>query len=193
MAFKTVSVNDWLISDVKVSETMPTFYTESINMKGNAEGSGLHRFNFEFSINFRNQKDLLKWSGIMTGLRINASPFYFDAGTDVSYMNPLSNGINNIVTLANIVPKGAVKMNINNQGVVDIGNVFQFQGDTKLYRVTDKDNASISFFPPARVRSDAAQPVNFFNPKPLLRLDLGDIRIDYGSTSKISLSAKEVL
>lgn len=47
---QTISVNDYLISDVEISHESPVFYSESINMKGNAMGTGLHRILVKFTI-----------------------------------------------------------------------------------------------------------------------------------------------
>ncbi len=189
---QTISVNDWLISDVEISHETRVFYSESINMKGNAMGTGLHRILCKFTITVETAADTKKLNALLLNIRGQLSPFELDLGSIHGWYNPLTTPNATNVLNTSAVAQGATTMSLNNT-TIPVGSYFQFPNDTKLYMVTAASGSNYNFFPAARFTTAATSRINFSNPRLRLRLDSNVFSMKMGRAESITLSAKEVL
>ena len=189
---QTISVLDWIISDVEVSQETPVFYSESINQKGNALGTGMHRILCKFTITVSAPEDSKKLNALLLNIRGQLSPFELDLGSTAGWFNPLPTAnATNVLNTAQVL-QGATTMTLNNTTIPE-GSYFQFQNDTKLYVVTAKTGSNYNFFPAARFTIPATSKLNFSNPRLRLRLDSNSFSMKMGRAESITLNAKEVL
>lgn len=188
---QTISVNDWMISDVEISHESPVFYSESINMKGNAMGTGLHRISVKFTITTETAADTKKLNALLLNIRGQLSPFELDLGSVDGWYNPLTTpNTQNVLNTVQVL-QGATSMTLNNTTIPE-GSYFQFPNDTKLYVVTASSGSNYNFFPAARFTT-ATSRINFSNPRLRLRLDSNSFSMKMGRAESITLSCKEVL
>ncbi|MEI4983828.1 hypothetical protein [Aeromonas caviae] len=190
---QTISVNDWMISDVEIQHDTPVFYSESINMKGNAMGTGLHRILCKFTITVETAADTKRLNALLMNIRGQLSPFELDLGSVDGWFNPLTTpNATNVLNTAPVL-QGATTMTLNNT-TIPVGSYFQFPNDTKLYVVTASNGGSnYNFFPAARFATAATSRINFSNPRLRLRLDGNSFSMKMGRAESITLSCKEVL
>ncbi|MGL6462401.1 hypothetical protein [Aeromonas hydrophila] len=189
---KTISVQDWIISDVEVSQDTPVFYSESINQKGNAFGTGLHRLLVKFTITVETAEDTKRLNALLLNIRSQLNPFELDLGSTAGWFNPFTTPITGNVLSTTIIPAGSTTMTLNNTAI-PIGSYFQFPDDTKLYVVTEASGSNYNFFPAARIQVPATSRINFSNPRIRLRLDGNSFSLKQGRAESITLNAKEVL
>ncbi|WP_349918167.1 hypothetical protein [Aeromonas veronii] len=189
---QTISVNDWFISDVELTQETPVFYSESINQKGNAIGTGLHRILCKFTITTETAADTKLLQALLLNIRGQLSPFELDLGSVYGWFNPLTTpNATNVINTAQVL-QGSTTMTLNNTTIPE-GSYFQFTNDTKLYVVTTKSGSNYNFFPAARFTTAATSRINFSNPRLRLRLDSNSFSMKMGRAESITLSAKEVL
>lgn len=190
---QTISVNDWMISDVEIQHDTPVFYSESINMKGNAMGTGLHRILCKFTITTETAEETKKLNALLLNIRGQLQPFELDLGSVDGWFNPLTTpNATNVLNTAQVL-QGATSMTLNNT-TIPVGSYFQFPNDTKLYVVTAKASGSnYNFFPAARFTTAATSRINFSNPRLRLRLDSNSFSMKMGRAESITLNAKEAL
>lgn len=189
---QTISVNDWMISDVEISHETPVFYSESINMKGNAVGTGLHRIICKFTITTETAADTKRLNALLMNIRGQLSPFELDLGSVDGWFNPLTTPNTTNVLNTSQVLQGATTMTLNNT-TIPIGSYFQFPNDTKLYVVTASNGNNYNFFPASRFATATTSRINFSNPRLRLRLDSNSFSMKMGRAESITLSCKEVL
>jgi len=187
-----ISVNDWLISDVEISHESPVFYSESINMKGNAMGTGLHRILVKFTITTETAAETKKLNALLLNIRGQLQPFELDLGSVDGWFNVLTTPNTTNVLNTSQVLQGATTMTLNNTTIPE-GSYFQFPNDTKLYVVTAKSGSNYNFFPAARFTTAATSRINFSNPRLRLRLDSNSFSMKMGRAESITLQCKEVL
>ncbi|HEH9414627.1 TPA: hypothetical protein SIA28_003276 [Aeromonas salmonicida] len=189
---QTISVQDWIISAVEVSQDTPVFYSESINQKGNAIGTGMHRLLVQFTITTETAEDTKSLNALLLNIRGQLNPFELDLGSNAGWFNPFTTP--NTGTVLSTVPvlQGSTTMNLNNNQIPE-GSYFQFPSDTKVYVVTAKSGNTYNFFPAARITVPATSKVNFTNPRIRLRLDGNSFSMKQGRAESITLNAKEVL
>lgn len=189
---QTISVNDWMISDVEIQQDTPVFYSESINQKGNAIGTGLHRLIVKFTITTETAADTKRLQALLLNIRGQLSPFELDLGSVDGWYNPLTTpNATNVLNTTQVL-QGATTMTLNNT-TIPVGSYFQFPSDTKLYVVTASSGSQYNFFPAARFTTAATSRLNFSNPRLRLRLDSNAFSLKMGRSESITLSAKEVL
>lgn len=189
---QTISVQDWLISDVEISHETPVFYSESINMKANSIGTGLHRILCKFTLTTETAADTKKLNALLLNIRGQLSPFELDLGSVDGWFNPLTTpNTQNVLNTAQVL-QGATTMTLNNT-TIPVGSYFQFPADTKLYMVIASSGSQYNFFPAARFTTAATSKINFSNPRLRLRLDSNSFSIKMGRAESITLNAKEVL
>ncbi|WP_288212540.1 hypothetical protein [uncultured Aeromonas sp.] len=189
---QTISVNEWLISDVEIQHDTAVFYSESINFKGNAMGTGLHRILVKFTITTETAEDTKKLNALLLNIRGQLQPFELDLGSVDGWFNPLTTpNTANVLNTAQVL-QGATTMTLNNTTIPE-GSYFQFPNDTKLYVITAKSGSNYNFFPAARFTTAATSRINFSNPRLRLRLDSISFSMKMGRAESITLSAKEVL
>lgn len=189
---QTISVNDWMISDVEIQHDTPVFYSESINQKGNAIGTGLHRIICKFTITTETVADTKRLNALLMNIRGQLSPFELDLGSVDGWFNPLTTPNATNVLSTSAVAQGSTTMTLNNT-TIPVGSYFQFPNDTKLYVVTASSGSQYNFFPAARFATAATSRINFSNPRLRLRLDSNSFSMKMGRAESITLSAKEVL
>ncbi|NEX81742.1 hypothetical protein [Aeromonas rivipollensis] len=189
---QTISVNDWMISDVEISHETPVFYSESINLKGNAIGTGLHRLIVKFTITTETAADTKRLQALLLNIRGQLSPFELNLGSVDGWFNVLTTP--NATAVLNIAPvlQGATSMTLNNT-TIPVGSYFQFPNDTKLYMVTASSGSQYNFFPAARFTTAGTSRINFSNPRLRLRMDTNAFSMKMGRAESITLSCKEVL
>lgn len=181
-----------MISDVEISHEIPVFYSESINQKGNAIGTGLHRLIVKFIITTETALETKKLNALLLNIRGQLSPFELDLGSTDGWFNPLTTpNATNVLNTAQVL-QGATSMTLNNT-TIPVGSYFQFPSDTKLYVVTASSGSQYNFFPAARFTTAAASRINFNNPRLRLRLDSNSFSMKMGRAESITLSCKEVL
>ncbi|MNR19747.1 hypothetical protein D3C85_1365560 [compost metagenome] len=181
-----------MISDVEISHETPVFYSESINQKGNAMATGLHRLIVKFTITTETAAETKKLNALLLNIRGQLQPFELDLGSVDGWFNPLTTpNATNVLNTAQVL-QGATTMTLNNTTIPE-GSYFQFPNDTKLYVVTAKSGSNYNFFPAARFTTAAASRINFSNPRLRLRLDSNSFTMKMGRAESITLSCKEVL
>lgn len=189
---QTISVNDWMISDVEISHETPVFYSESINMKGNAVGTGLHRIICKFTITTETAAETKRLQALLLNIRGQLNYFELDLGSVDGWFNPLTTpNATNVLNTAQVL-QGATTMTLNNT-TIPVGSYFQFPSDTKLHMVTGASGSNYNFFPAARFTTAGTSRINFSNPRLRLRLDSNSFSMKMGRAESITLSAKEVL
>ncbi len=189
---QTISVNDWMISDVEISHETPVFYSESINQKGNSIGTGLHRILCKFTITTETAAETKKLNALLLNIRGQLSPFELDLGSVDGWYNPLTTpNATNVLNTAQVL-QGATTMTLNNT-TIPVGSYFQFPNDTKLYMVTASSGSQYNFFPASRFATAATSRINFSNPRLRLRMDSNSFSMKMGRAESITLSCKEVL
>ncbi|MGY3856835.1 hypothetical protein [Aeromonas intestinalis] len=189
---QTISVQDWAISDVELTQETPVFYSESINQKGHALSTGLHRILCNFTVTISTQEDSKKLNALLLNIRGQLSPFELDLGSVDGWFNPLTTpNATNVLNTSQVL-QGSTTMTLNNTSIPE-GSYFQFPNDTKLYVVTAKSGSNYNFFPAARFATVVTSKINFSNPRLRLRLDSNSFTMKMGRAESITLSAKEVL
>lgn len=189
---QTISVNDWMISDVEIQHDTAVFYSESINMKANSIGTGLHRILCKFTITVSTAEETKKLQALLLNIRGQLNPFELDLGSSSGWFNPFTTPNTGTVLNTVQVLQGSTTMTLNNNQIPE-GSYFQFPSDTKVYVVTAKSGNTYNFFPAARITVPATSKVNFTNPRIRLRLDGNSFSMKQGRAESITLNAKEVL
>lgn len=189
---ETISINNWRISDVEVTHNTPVFYSESINMKGNSIGTGLHRIEGKFTITVNDAQEMKRLQATLLNIRGQLNPFMLDLGSDHGWFNPFTvPNATNILNSSQVLI-GSTSMGLNSNQI-PVGSYFTFPNDTKVYMVTAASGNNYNFFPAARFTVAATSRINFTNPQLKVRLEGNSFTIKQGRAESITLSFKEVL
>lgn len=187
---KTISVQDWNISEVEIEQITPTFYSESLNFKGSSIGSGLHRFTVSFRITTDTDADLRRLNALLLSLKGQQEVFDLDLGTDSHWFNPMTVPNSQGTLTTNQILTGATKMQLSTT-IIPEGAFFQFPNDTKVFVITGKSGNQYDFYPACRSTVPATATLNFTNPRLRLRMDKNSFSMKMGRAEYINLSAKE--
>ncbi|MGU5759744.1 hypothetical protein [Aeromonas hydrophila] len=187
---KTISVNDWLISEVEIESITPTFYSESLNFKGSSIGTGLQRFTVSFRITTDTDSDARRLNALLLSLKGQQETFELDLGTNSSWFNPMTvpNSQGTLCTAQ--ILTGATRMQLSTAQIPE-GAYFQFPNDTKVFVITGKTGNQYEFYPACRSTVPAASQINFTNPRLRLRMDKNSYSMKMSRAQYITLSAKE--
>ncbi|KFA99235.1 hypothetical protein [Vibrio sp. ER1A] len=191
-----LSDNEFIISDVKVKHNTPSFYTESINGKGNALSRGLHSMEIEAKITCINDLDIKKFEALMLRIRGRLNPFKLslqDSTDGKGYCNPLFTDVKPMTATA--VSIGQTKLTLSGfSGEIPAGSKFQFPNDSKVYVLLTPalPNREVEIFPAVRFAQVIKTRMNF-SPEPLVRLNGDVFDIQYANGAEYSLKMKEVM
>ncbi|EPS1446327.1 hypothetical protein ACVBYC_002154 [Vibrio parahaemolyticus] len=189
-----LSDKDFIISDVKVEHHTPVFYTEGLNFVANSKERGLHRLNIECDVHFSNVADIKAFQAFLLRVRGRANPFTLslqDETDGKGFCNPMSSNVT--ARLGSNISIGNTSTNLTGViGQVELGSLFQFENDTKVYTVIGLEGNKLEFYPASRKPHLAGEPINF-KPMPLVRLSEDKHRLGYEVGSKISLKMWEVM
>lgn len=186
---KTISVNDWNISDVAIEQETPTFFSESINYKGSSIGTGLHRFSVKFSITTDTDSDVRRLNALLLSLKGQQETFLLDLGTDNHWFNPMTVDVPNVVNTAKILV-GSVSMNLSNTQIPE-GTFFQFPNNSKVFVITERSGNQYNFYPACRTEVPATSQINVRNPKLKLRMTKNSFTMKMGRAETIGFECKE--
>ena len=189
----TISVDDWRISNVSVESITETFYSESIQGKGNSIGTGQHRYKIKFSITLNTADEVRAFEALMLQIRGQQNPFYLDLGDESNWFNPFSIPLSGSILTTVPASTGNNTISINNTLLIPVGAKFTQPNDTKVYQVIGKSGSSITIFPSLRFPLSTGTVLNFRNPQPYLRLNSNSFTLTYERAQEISLTALEVL
>lgn len=193
---QTLSDNDFIISDVSVTNHTPNFYTESLNFISNTKGRGLHLLEVECTVTLVNEDDIRRFNALVLKVRGRLNPFklsLLDKTDGKGYCNPFH--YNSTPLIANPLTIGNNKMVLSGiSGTIPAGSMFQFANDTKVYTLLDeaRNNQSIEFFPATRQPHQMKEKLNF-SVEPLVRLEDDSFKVKYASAQSITLKMREAL
>ena len=191
-----ISDVDFIVSDVKVTDINPNFYTESLNFIGNSKSRGLHRLKIEFKITLVDASDIKRFTALMLQIRgrLNSFGLSLQDETDgKGFMNPLHTA--GTPMISNALSVGNNRITLTGISTpIPAGSRFQFANDTKVYTLLSdaRNNKSVEFFPATRQPHMVKEKINL-RPVPLMRLERDESSIKYERTTEISLVAMEAL
>lgn len=189
-----LSVDDYAIGKVKIEQTTPNFYTETVSGRVRAYSRGLHTLQFKFEVWLPYDTDVKKMNSFMMNCRGRLNPFTLDLGTSSDWFNPLTSPARRITLGANAGVGQTNLVVIGQTSAISPGEYFQMPNDTKLYVVLNKNGQTLEIFPPLLIAHKATETLDFENPRPLLRLEKDNFTLDFDGRGKtISIEAKEVI
>lgn len=185
-----------IISNVSIKHNIPTFYNESINLKGNSTDRGIHRLEGTLDLTTTSNKDKRQLEAFLMRLRGRSGEFFLslpdrftalDQDLDLAVS---TNGAHNI---------GDTSLTLSIfDGVITEGDMFTIANDKKIYIATTSSELSstIEIYPPLHKAAADALLVDFGSPTILARLVDDMQTIDYsesGMIHTISLNWVEAL
>ncbi|MCV3290980.1 hypothetical protein LZT28_22655 [Aeromonas media] len=189
-----LSVEDFAIGNVKVQQTTPNFYTETVSGRVRSYSRGLHTLLFSFDVWLPYDHDVKKMNGFMLNCRGRLNPFVLDLGSSSEWFNPLTSPARRITLGANAGVGQTNLVVVGSTVNISIGEYFQMPNDTKIYVVLNKSGQNLEIFPPLLVAHKATETLNFENPLPFLRIEKDNFTLDFDGRGKtISIEAKEVI
>lgn len=195
MAHPILSVDDFMIGNVKVEHETSTLQSQAVNWHTTNLSRGLHRLVVDFEIMLADDTDVKKFEAFYLQCEGKANPFIFDTGKDNSWSNPFHTPVVGKHTLAAKASIGTSNISLTgSMSGISAGCKLQIGEGAKVYTVRSINGQSLEVYPKIRVAYPASTSITF-SVKPLLRLkDDQSGKIGYGSRGNtISLTAFEVM
>ncbi|PHS21999.1 MAG: hypothetical protein COA84_14045 [Robiginitomaculum sp.] len=182
-----------MITNVSVTHNIPTFTTESLNLKEKSKHRNLHRLEGSLDVSLYGLKNQKAWQAFIIKCKGRSEPITLDLPlhfkSDTVFSNPT-------ITIAAGIGQTAVTLSAFS-GNIDAGSVVTFLNDDKTY-VVENDvtgGGTMTFFPPLRQAQLINSEIEVLNPVMNIRLDEDMQTIDFGTGHMVTvtLSFKEAL
>ena len=151
-----------LIGNIKVTENIPVFSTESLNMEVKSRPRGLHRLEGSMDITVRPTIESQKeWRAFIVKMQGRLNEFEID----LPMLFKSTNVTNPQMTKA--YPIGSTKISLSSfTGTIQSGSMITFLNDTKIYTVLSdvSSNGLMEIFPALRKPQLINSPVEALNP-----------------------------
>ncbi|WP_324016624.1 hypothetical protein [Aeromonas hydrophila] len=195
MSHPILSVDDFMIGNVKVEHQTSTLQSQSVNWHTTNLSRGIHRLVVDFEIMLTDDVDVKKYEVFYLACEGKANLFIFDTGNSNSWSNPFYTQVVGKHTLSVAASIGTKNITLtgNLSGITPSCKI-QIGAGAKVYTVRAVNGQSLEVYPNIRVAFPSSTPITF-SVKPLLRLkDDQSGKIGYGSRGNtISLAAYEVM
>ncbi|MGY3913595.1 hypothetical protein ACW5XW_23955 [Aeromonas piscicola] len=194
MDYKVLSVDDFNIGELEITNLAPTLISETVSYKTVAMSRGIHRLEVSGSIMLENQDQVRKWQAFILGVLGRAMPWKLDTGADSSWHNPFYLPVRG-VTLSTSGGIGNTKLTVSQVNQMRLGALVQFGDNLKIHVITDiqQQNSQITIFPPLPYAMPQGTPLKF-DVKPLLRFDEDNFKVIYGSRgNEVNFKASEAI
>lgn len=195
MAQPILSVDDFMIGNVKVEHETSTLQSQAVNWHTTNLSRGLHRLVVDFEIMLADDTDVKNFEAFYLQCEGKANPFIFDTGKDNSWSNPFHTPVVGKHTLAAKASIGTSNISLTgSMSGISAGCKLQIGEGAKVYTIRSVNGQSVEVYPKIRIAYPASTPITF-SVKPLLRLkDDQSGKIGYGSRGNtVSLTALEVM
>lgn len=188
----TLSVNDYLISNVNVTHFTPQFFSTSVNLKDRAKDRDLHQLKITFDVTLGDDAKKRSFESFLMKAKGRLNTFYLDLGDRFN-----SNTATDTPLTSSSVAAGVNQVPIDSfTGSIIDGDMVQFLNDSKIYIATNTVTTSglLSITPSLRVNQTNNSPLTL-ETKPEVRIDTDEVQIDYGQgiVHTFSMSVIEVL
>jgi len=110
MSLPVLSVDDFMIGNVRVEHESSTLSSSAVNWHETTLSRGLHRIIVDFDIMLANDADVKKYESFYLRCNGRANPFQLDTGTDTSWSNPFVTAVIGKHSLASPVTIGTKRM-----------------------------------------------------------------------------------
>jgi len=183
-----------IVSNVQVKHYTPTFYNESINLKGTSKDRLLHRIEGSFDVNVVGTAAQKSLESFLLKVRGRFKPFYFDLGARFT-----SETVTSTVTVSGAYTAGDTLITLGAfTGSVSDGDLFTVANDNKVYMAmeTESSGGILEIFPPLMKNIPDATVLDFTNVNVYARLDEDVQSISYeeaGLIHMMTINFKEAL
>jgi hypothetical protein len=171
-----------IISNVSITHEVPTFYTESLSLKGRSRNRGIHRITGTFDIHIGDFTSQQSWTAFLLKLQGRTNTFELDLplhfkSTEM-YQNP---------TLTAAAGIGYHDLLVSDVGEIVTGSCFNMMNDNKTYYVTDVDYAQdqITIFPKLNQSHLLGSTIQFIEPVVTCRLSDDNQTITYSESGRV--------
>ncbi|MFM4908545.1 hypothetical protein ACEUCM_05830 [Aeromonas dhakensis] len=195
MSQPILSVDDFMIGNVKTEHETSTLQSQAVNWHTTNLSRGLHRLIVDLDIMLADDIDVKKYEAFFLQLEGKANPFILDTGEANNWSNPFYTSVVGKHSLGAKVSIGTSNITITgNMSGVTPGCKIQIGAGAKVYTIRSVNGQSVEVYPKLRIAYPASTPITF-SVKPLLRLkDDSSGKIGYGSRGNtVSLTALEVM
>lgn len=182
-----------MITSVSVSHNIPTFTTESLNLKEKSKHRNLHRLEGSLEISLYDLSSQKAWQAFIIKCKGRSESITLDLPLHFKSSTVLSNP--SISTAGSL---GNTQIQLSSfSGRIEAGSVVTFLNDTKTYVVEDDVSGGglMKFFPPLRQAQLINSRVEVINPVMNVRFndDVQDIDFGNGQMTTASIKFKEAL
>lgn len=175
------------ISDVTLNSKQPMYEHQSWTGKKLQRATGIQYYEMEFALSF-NIKDRREVDSFISTYSLG-KPFEISLGHLSTYAGTQTAA----VTSTGAVAAGAIQITTNAQ-TLGVGDMVQFSNHTKIYRIIDRTNTSITIFPALRTNVQASEVIKYNNLGITVVLDAdNDYKFPVSNVTSIKLKATENL
>ncbi|EFC6276568.1 TPA: hypothetical protein IFB44_003210 [Escherichia coli] len=144
------------VSNVNLKNVQPIYEHQAWSGKKLQRATGIQYYEVEFTLTY-NVKDRREVDSFLASYSLG-KPFQMDLG----HLSTYTGAQNTTVSSVSAVPAGNIVLNTNSQ-LLGVGDLVQFTNHTKLYRIIDRTNTSITVFPALRAAVQAGEIIKYNN------------------------------
>lgn len=177
-----------IFSDLTLTQEIPSFTNESLNMKVRSKSRGLHRLSGTMDVTIEDLIDQRAYLSFLAKCKGRASSFELDL--------PLhfKSEVGSNPTTTSSVSIGSTQFNLSYfTGTIHEGTFFNMPNDDKTYVATNtiSGGGTLTFFPAMRQSHFSGSRVEVMNPVITVRFQEDNQRVDFIEQGKIVTTSLE--